>query len=439
MDLKHEPLAAPLRAASPTIHTQPASEPPRSGSQPSHFFEREMKMGHNLGAKTRRIKLWELDQRFHCMVIGTCFTLKELRRIARKAGISVGMEMSDYELHHSFVQVAGDPTFSAKTLNKSLDRKFETVVKRFSACTSADELGSRWDQAVAAGDIAGAFWALITHPLAGAALMQRVYGEVHMLSHLAGHSNHSAQNELATLKRRVSELEGTLEVVAETSRARITQMERRAEALAERAHRVDTLERELAATRTQLAALESGEAIAQLRMEKDALAQAIEHVSQRAEKAEHELREWMNLALSSVPAPRAYIPVVTEEVTDGQPAGHCAPTCDATEAGDCPGPDLCGRRVLYVGGRNRQVAHFRALVAQRNGELLHHDGGLSESATRLTAMLQSADAVLCPVDCVSHDACLRIKRICKRAAKRFVPLRSASLSAFIAGLQEIAS
>jgi hypothetical protein len=54
-------------------------------------------------------------------------------------------------------------------------------------------------------------------------------------------------------------------------------------------------------------------------------------------------------------------------------------------------------------------------------------------------MIHSADAVLCPVDCVSHDACLRIKRLCKRAAKRFVPLRSASLSAFIVGLQEVAA
>lgn len=146
MHLNYEPLAAlsaPLRAISQTIHTTPTSEPTRSGSQPSHFFERKMKTGHNLGAPTRRIKLWGLDQRFHSMVIGTCFTLKELRRIARKAGISIEAEMSDYELHRSFAQVAGDPAFSAKLLNKSLDRKFETVFGRFSACTSDDELGSR--------------------------------------------------------------------------------------------------------------------------------------------------------------------------------------------------------------------------------------------------------------------------------------------------------
>jgi len=42
--------------------------------------------------------------------------------------------------------------------------------------------------------------------------------------------------------------------------------------------------------------------------------------------------------------------------------------------------------------------------------------------------------VLCPVDCVSHGACLRAKTFCKRTAKTFVPLRSASLSSLAAGL-----
>ena len=46
--------------------------------------------------------------------------------------------------------------------------------------------------------------------------------------------------------------------------------------------------------------------------------------------------------------------------------------------------------------------------------------------------------MLCPVDCVSHGACLRAKRFCKRAAKPFVPLRSAGLSSFVGGLRLIA-
>ncbi len=393
-------------------------------------------MSQNPGAHASpigRIKLWGLDQRFHCMVIGTCFTLHELRRIARKIGI--GAKLSDYELHHSLVQVSGEPRYGAKLLNNGLDQKFKAAVKRFAVCQRASELESLWDQAVMAGDIGAAFWALITHPLTDASLRQRVYGEVHMLSHLAGHSHRSSQSDLAVAKRRVTDLESSLEIMAETSRARIKEIEHRAEALTERVQHADLLERELVATQAQVAVLESGEALARLRTEKDKLAQELEQTLRRAEKAERELGEWMELALSSA-QPRVRIPIVENGATSSA-SGHCQPPCDAAKAGECPGPDLCGRRVLYVGGRNRQVAHFRALVARHNGELLHHDGGLNESAGRLTALLRSADAVLCPVDCVSHDACLRIKRICKREAKRFVPLRSASLSAFIMGLQEV--
>ena len=46
-----------------------------------------------------------------------------------------------------------------------------------------------------------------------------------------------------------------------------------------------------------------------------------------------------------------------------------------------------------------------------------------------------SDMVFCPVDCVSHDACRRVKRHCQQQAKQFIPLCSSGLSAFATGLQ----
>ena len=46
----------------------------------------------------RRTKLWELDHRFHCLVIGTYLTIDELRRLARKAGLRMDTKMTDYQL-----------------------------------------------------------------------------------------------------------------------------------------------------------------------------------------------------------------------------------------------------------------------------------------------------------------------------------------------------
>ena len=97
--------------------------------------------------------------------------------------------------------------------------------------------------------------------------------------------------------------------------------------------------------------------------------------------------------------------------------------------------DLCGRRVAYVGGRSGIVGHFRALVERLNGQLIHHDGGIEDHEGQLGRILGQADVVLCPVDCVSHRACLRAKQFCKRTAKPFVPLRTAGLSSFVSGLR----
>lgn len=52
-------------------------------------------------------------------------------------------------------------------------------------------------------------------------------------------------------------------------------------------------------------------------------------------------------------------------------------------------------------------------------------------------MLTTADAVLCPVDCVSHDACNGVKKMCKRFQKPFVLMRSAGLSSLAKGLSDI--
>jgi hypothetical protein len=45
--------------------------------------------------------------------------------------------------------------------------------------------------------------------------------------------------------------------------------------------------------------------------------------------------------------------------------------------------------------------------------------------------------VFCPVDCISHDACQRVKRCCKRNNTPFVPLRSSGVSGLIRGLTQL--
>ena len=109
-------------------------------------------------------------------------------------------------------------------------------------------------------------------------------------------------------------------------------------------------------------------------------------------------------------------------------------SCADQDTEKCPGRNLCGRTVLYVGGLHKMVPHYRQMVEHLGGCFVHHDGGKEVSRNILPRMLNTADAVLCPIDCVSHDACNCVKKICKRDQKPFVLMRSASLSSLAKGL-----
>ena len=111
-------------------------------------------------------------------------------------------------------------------------------------------------------------------------------------------------------------------------------------------------------------------------------------------------------------------------------------SADVTRVAEAP-DGLSGRSFLYVGGRDCQVAHLRAVADGFGAELIHHDGGLREAVSRIDRVLPSVDCVFCPIDCISHDACVRVKSGCKKFNKAFIPLRNGSKSSLERALQNM--
>ena len=90
-----------------------------------------------------------------------------------------------------------------------------------------------------------------------------------------------------------------------------------------------------------------------------------------------------------------------------------------------------GLIVLYVGGRPKLIDQLKAFVASRGGALLSHDGGVDDNLALLPGLVQQADAVFFPVDCISHAAAERVKKLCpaRREAVEASALRS--LASFV--------
>jgi Uncharacterized protein conserved in bacteria (DUF2325) len=399
------------------------------------------------GHRGKRHKLWELEERFHCSVIGTCLSLDELRQICRKAQISFRSPPTDHELHSSFVNIAGEAVFATRLVNKQLENKYRQMVRRFKQAHEPEQLAALWDEALNSGEVAAAFWALVTHESVSEDLLDRVYGEIHMLSHLAGASTRVDMQALVALRQRVK--------VRETEQAQNTQESRRR--LQEKDSQIHALSKRLAEAQTTQQTTQESLRIAEqklaeladsasLRKRLQRLSEQLMQAHSEQAKAEQNGREWQHLgkrsesrsqrlehSLAVAQRERNALEVSLASLLTRDCLTSCA------SGGDCPSLDLCGRNILYVGGRTSQNSHFRALVERANGQFMHHDGGREDSHCHLSAVLQKADAVLCPLDCVSHNAVERVKRFCKRNQKMLMLLPRSSLSAFSQGLNEVAA
>ena len=423
-----EPSASPLLAATAVTALPPigASAPlvPALADAPS-VRSRE----------GRRRRLWDLPNGWQCSVVGTCLRLGDLRRTAIRLGLYGGAEtLSDYELHGCFVHDAKADGRVGRLLQKMLEREHEGAVRRFSRCRDAAELGRAWDEAVEKGEVASAYWATMTHPALDEALETRIFGEVHMMSHLTGASHRGDLRAIATLGRERDQLCDRLrrseQDRLEATASRDAEIGRLAALTAEAERAARTAVAEVA----RLSALVDGEEIRRLTL-------AAEESTRRLAFCERELEEKSRL-LGDGAAERRRLQeenrkLLMELARAERALAAMAP--EPEEPAEDLRVDLAGRRILYVGGRKSTVSHAKRLVERCNGCLLHHDGGLEQSVAELESTLMGADAVVFPVDCVSHGAISCVKRLCERRAMPFRALRSSGLGSLVDALGDLAS
>ena len=388
-----------------------------------------------------RRRLWDLRPDYHCSICGTCLSLADLRKVAVKAGLRIDPAASEHEVHGHFVKLASQPGRVARSMHKLLDRKHRSAVERSRRMRTEAELRSFWAASLERGDVSGPYWAIMTHSLATEALTVAAFGDVHMLSHLLGASNRADIRKLNALEKEREALSEELARVRRRAAERDAEACRVATSLARERERVRSAENRLGEATARVRALTCDGVRGEMRRRMTALETRLSEATRagrdecrRRTEIENEasgLRRERDDLRSLVRSLRAECGALEFALASGiREPGEPTEACD-------PRLDLGGRRIAYVGGRAGLIGHFRNLIRRSNGELIHHDGGVDDSTGRLGRILGQADAVLCPVDCVSHGACLHAKQFCKRAAKPFVPLRSAGLSSFVNGLREV--
>jgi len=370
-------------------------------------------------AARRRLKTWEIPPSWLCSIVGTCLAPSDVDRILRRAGVRFHDGAQAYDVHGFMVARAGEQGRVGREINKALDDKYAAILRKIGGEEDQERLAALWNELCMRGLVAGAYWAIMSHAHVADDLKVHAFGEVHMLSHFMGGYNRHSAKELWTAERQVKQLADRLARSRRQSQETIDARDRR----------IGELEQELTSTRYELV-------------------RACEDRAQRPERASpvrgRQRRGERRLAAArarvhAVEAENQRLKALLSVLTDLAPP-RAAPEPDVAGS-TVAGPEaaqLDGRCVLYVGGRCQLLPHLRARAEACNACLLHHDGGQEETLQSLGGLVDRADVVFCPIDCVSHQACLKVKALCRRRAKPFVPLRSSSATCFsqaIKGLQ----
>lgn len=407
-----------------------------------------------------RKKLWQVEQGYHCSVVGICLSRADLRALAQRKSYGIRNGANDFEIHQQLSASAALRSAQSRALHKMLDQKYRLAIKRYGRCPDSDAIEAQWQEDVRAGRVAGAYWAIMTSGVGNSQLLDRVYGDCHMVSFETFGSQLQDNRKMQELRVKLAKLDTLMEesrlLLAEergrASRLELTLQQEQCEkqALEELNSRLaaDNLllqEKAAAAVPSELerlykdlALLKQQNATLQRKNKKIAVELQVQKSQEGGRRTERrqQLAKIQQLVTENHSLKEELAAVQAMIRADGGAISACH-DCDEQLTCQCQGPDLCGKTILYVGGRHGMISRYRELVENRGGTFLHHDGGRENSRQLLPKMLSGADAVLCPIDCISHDACNRVKKVCKKYQKPFVMMRSSGLSSLARGLGTI--
>ena len=377
-------------------------------------------------------RLWELDDAYHCPIIGTCIDAGELQRLADKLGFGDGSRQA-FTLHVKAVGHCRQRGPVAEGLQKFLDRKYADWLQRFSRLQSADALLQTWKQCLDNGDVAGPLWAAFTHRLSGSALRQVLFSDMHMLSHQVGATQSADKRRLARLETENAQLRH----LADGRELRQQQQ------LGQLRQQIGELERQLVQAQQQwqqaqqqlhrLAQFESGQVYVEMGQQLLLQQEANQQMRCSLHKQQQQLQQQAELQTQLRQSQQR-----EQQLEAERSALERLLLGDTETAEACSNCPQAPRNILYVGGRSAMASHYRQLAARIGIRLIHHYGGQEEALSRLPEMIQGVDAVLCPTDCISHSAYYQLKQHCKRHGTPCLFFRGAGVSSLAAAMERLA-
>ncbi len=383
--------------------------------------------------------IWEIETHFRCPVIGAVLSVEKHRQILKKCGYNV-KEMKPYEYHQQVMsKLFEENNVSIKVNNylRSKARKYMVAVQG----KSEAEVRTLWKEQSLIGNVGPLMYALVSFEDSSAELIHEVYGEVHMQAHANMTQIYDIRQKLATAdeiilreKKKAARKREEIKQLVETQKTNLEKIgclekenrEQRKTIHISATHPDSDQGAKKAITLLEQAVIElesmlklKDEKIRVTEREKRALQIEVFSVQREKELFENQMQALIDA-------------FDTFSIQDSSEHLDCSPgNCSSEDClrEKCARYQLCAKRVFMIGGMTKMKPYYKGIVEKAGGRFDYHDGYLKSTAANLEARVKRSDLVICPVNCNSHNACIKVKKLCNLHNTQLKILSSSSLTA----------
>jgi len=375
--------------------------------------------------------VWEIQCFLKCPVVGTCLTIQEQRRILKKARHST-KGLKPYQIHGAIMDRFDSKNRISVKLDKYLKYKYREEIPLL-VDLYQDQFMRSWRRFFLTDRMEAMFFVAAVRKDLSAESIQEIFGEIHML----GHANlHEAAKYGQDLVFQVEVNQKLAKQVNQTKK-RARKLQKEVSNLKESFRKSQSLLQKFKGDQKRVGN-EKGRA-AVLESENQALQNELQEIKTHSENQSEQLqllerqKRRLEIKLFDLKATNDHLSKeLTELVEKVTPVVECT-KCHET---DCPKTQLSDMRILMVGGITKMKSFYQRLVEKSGGIFEYHDGYMQNGQEGLEQRVRRCDLILCPVDCNSHGACSKVKKLGQKYGKPYKMLRRSSLSALSNALME---
>lgn len=388
--------------------------------------------------------IWEIETHFRCPVIGAVLTVEKHKQILKKCGFDI-KKMQPYEYHQRLMsKLFEQNNVSIKVNNylRSKSRKYMVAVQG----KSEKEIRKLWTEQSLKGNVGPLLFAIVSYKESSVELLHDVYGEVHMQAH-------ANMTEVYDIRQKLVVAEKNIQNEKKKTNRKKEEIKQLVQTNKSSFSKIQCLEQENRALKKKVQLMEekmvSNQSIHQtiedLKLNIHTLEDRLKQKDEKIRIKEREKRS-LEIDLFSVQRDKELFENQIQTLINGiditASSSFSAP--DNCADGECTGENcsqekcsqyqLCEKRVFMVGGITKMKHYYKDIVEKAGGRFDYHDGYLKNTSANLEARVKRSDIVICPVNCNSHNACLKVKKLCNQYNKKLKILSSSSLSAITQAL-----